>query len=144
MKFPPAATYLSKIANDVASSVVVPNRIAPRLSTLTLRAEDTSLPMVVYRMPSRSQFARARSQAEGPASSAGLVRPANLNGHARALQQQRAGLGLSRALSVRPPHDDPHLLRSRLSELNPSGGEVGQVGGELCAAWPEPAHQRAG
>ena len=51
MKFPPAATYRSKIANDVASSVIVPNRIAPRLSTLTLRADDGSLPMVVYRMP---------------------------------------------------------------------------------------------
>ena len=63
MKFPPAATYRSKIANDVASSVVVPNRIAPRLSTLTWRAGSKSLPMVVYRMPQRSQFARARSQA---------------------------------------------------------------------------------
>ena len=63
MKFPPAATYRSKIANDVASSVVVPNRIAPRLSTLTLRADNESLPMVVYRMPQRSQFARTRSQA---------------------------------------------------------------------------------
>ena len=62
MKFPPAATYLSKIAKEVASSVIVPNRIAPRLSTLTLRADDKSLPMVVYRTPSRSQFARARSQ----------------------------------------------------------------------------------
>jgi hypothetical protein len=62
MKFPPAAMYLSKIANDVASSVVVPNRIAPRLSTLTRRADKESLPMVVYRMPPRWQFARARSQ----------------------------------------------------------------------------------
>ena len=50
-------------AKDVASSVVVPNRIAPRLSTLTLRADNVPLPMVVYRMPPRSQFARARSQA---------------------------------------------------------------------------------
>ena len=63
MKFPPAATYRSRIANDVASSVVVPNRIAPRLSTLTLRADNESLPMVVYRMPQRSRFARTRSQA---------------------------------------------------------------------------------
>src|SRR5215475_13486847 len=62
MKFPPAATYLSRIANDVASSVIVPNRIAPRLSTLTLRAACVSLPIVVYRMPPRSQFARTRSQ----------------------------------------------------------------------------------
>src|SRR6516225_5231914 len=51
MKFPPAAAYRSKIANDVASSVVVPNRIAPRLSTLTVRADNAPLPMVVYRMP---------------------------------------------------------------------------------------------
>src|SRR5512146_402143 len=62
MKFPPAATYRSRMANDVASSVVVPNRIAPRLSTLTLRAAEL-LPMVVYRMSPRSRFARARSQA---------------------------------------------------------------------------------
>ena len=62
MKFPPAATYRSRIAKDVASSVVVPNRIAPRLSTLTLRAEDELPPMVVYRISERSQFARARSQ----------------------------------------------------------------------------------
>jgi hypothetical protein len=62
MKFPPAATYGSRIANDVASSVVVPSRIAPRLSTLTLRADNESLPMVVYRMSQRSQFVRTRSQ----------------------------------------------------------------------------------
>src|SRR5262245_55105328 len=65
MKFPPAATYRSRIAKDVASSDVVPNRIAPRLSTLTLRAANDSLPIVVYRMPQRSQFARARSQVHG-------------------------------------------------------------------------------
>ena len=47
MKFPPASAYRSRIANDVASSVVVPNRIAPRLITLTSRADDGSLPMVV-------------------------------------------------------------------------------------------------
>ena len=62
MKLPPAATYRSRIANDVASSVVVPNRIAPRLSALTLRAAE-SFPMVVYRMSPRSRFACARSQA---------------------------------------------------------------------------------
>src|SRR2546430_17740187 len=62
MKFPPASTYLSRIATDVASSVVVPNRIAPRLSALTLRAGNVPLPMVVYRIPPRWQFARARSQ----------------------------------------------------------------------------------
>src|SRR6516164_9303683 len=62
MKFPPAATYRSKIAKDAASPVMVPNRIAPRLSTLTLRADGESLPIVVYRMPPRSQLARARSQ----------------------------------------------------------------------------------
>ena len=65
MKFPPAATYLSKIANDVASSVVVPNRIAPRLSTLTLRAEPGSLPMVVYRM-TLTLAVRARSKSTRP------------------------------------------------------------------------------
>src|SRR4029077_14754335 len=63
MKFPPAATYRSRIANDVASSVVVPNRIAPRLSTLTVRADAESLPMVVYRLPPRSQVRRTRTQA---------------------------------------------------------------------------------
>jgi hypothetical protein len=68
MKFPPAATYRSKIANDIASPVVVPNRIAPGLSTLTVRADDEPLPMVVYRMPPRSQFARTRSQASTAAS----------------------------------------------------------------------------
>jgi hypothetical protein len=47
--FPPAATYRSRIANDVASSVVVPNRIAPRLSTLTLRARGQGY---VLRVPS--------------------------------------------------------------------------------------------
>src|SRR6185437_12189595 len=66
MKFPPAATYRSRIANDVASSVVVPNRIAPRLSTLTVRADAGSPPMVVHRMPQRSQFARTRSQPRRP------------------------------------------------------------------------------
>ena len=50
-------------AKDVASSVVVPNRIAPRLSTLTVRADDAPLPMVVYRIPPRWQFAHTRSQA---------------------------------------------------------------------------------
>jgi hypothetical protein len=32
------------------------------ISTLTLRADYVPLPMVVYRMPPRSQFARTRSQ----------------------------------------------------------------------------------
>ena len=49
------------------------NRIAPRLSTLTLRAYNKSIPMVVYRMPPRSQFARARSQTFATAS--GRLRP---------------------------------------------------------------------
>src|SRR6266699_133003 len=76
MKFPPAATYRSRIANDVASSVVVPNRIAPRLSTLTLRADNESLPMVVYRMPdvrsSRALEVKHSPQpAEGKARSSG-------------------------------------------------------------------------
>jgi len=48
MKVPPAATYRSRIANEVASSVVVPKRIAPRLSTLTSRRVFGSVPIVRY------------------------------------------------------------------------------------------------
>ena len=73
MKFPPAATYRSKIANDVASSVIVPNRIAPRLSTLTLRADDESRPMVVYRM-ARTLAVRAHSKSSLPVSAGGTAR----------------------------------------------------------------------
>jgi hypothetical protein len=47
MKFPPAATYRSRMANEVASSVMVPNRIAPRLITLISRAAGEPVPMVV-------------------------------------------------------------------------------------------------
>src|SRR5262250_3287115 len=50
MKVPPAATYRSRIANEVASSVDVPKRIAPRLSTLTSRRAFKSVPIVRYFM----------------------------------------------------------------------------------------------
>jgi hypothetical protein len=73
MKFPPASTYLSKIANDVALSVVVPNRIAPRLSTLTLRADNVrfrwsciACPALAVRVHSKSSLHRCRPKAEGP------------------------------------------------------------------------------
>src|ERR1700722_5144377 len=48
MKVPPAATYRSRIANEVGSSVLVPNSIAPRLSTLTSRRVFGSVPIVRY------------------------------------------------------------------------------------------------
>src|SRR5215468_538640 len=50
MKVPPAATYRSRIANEVASSVAVPKRMAPRLSTLTSRRAFGSVPIVRYFM----------------------------------------------------------------------------------------------
>src|SRR5216683_7850 len=48
MKVPPAATYRSRIANEVASSVLVPKSMAPRLSTLTSRRVFGSVPIVRY------------------------------------------------------------------------------------------------
>ena len=48
MKVPPASTYRSRIANEVASSVAVPKCIAPRLSTLTSRRVFGSVPIVRY------------------------------------------------------------------------------------------------
>src|ERR1700689_57064 len=48
MKVPPASAYLSRIASDVASSVRLPNRCAPRLSTLTSRLVAGSAPIVRY------------------------------------------------------------------------------------------------
>jgi hypothetical protein len=54
---------------------MVPNRIAPRLSALTRRAAGELLPMVVYRMPQRSQFARARSQAAARSRNASPLAP---------------------------------------------------------------------
>src|SRR3984957_19188658 len=46
MNVPPAATYLSRIANEVASSVAVPKYMAPRLSTLTSRRVLGAVPIV--------------------------------------------------------------------------------------------------
>src|SRR5215467_2709315 len=48
MNVPPAATYRSRIANEVASSAVVPKRMAPRLSTLTSRRVCKSVPIMRY------------------------------------------------------------------------------------------------
>src|SRR5580700_5043233 len=48
MKVPPACTYRSRSANEVASSVAVPKCIAPRLSTLTSRRVLGSVPIVRY------------------------------------------------------------------------------------------------
>jgi hypothetical protein len=48
MNVPPAATYRSRIANEVSSSVRVPISIAPRLSTLTDRRVAKSLPITRY------------------------------------------------------------------------------------------------
>lgn len=62
MKFPPASTYRSRIAKEAASSVTVPNRIAPRLSALTSRAEGDSLPMVVSHDPTFAIRARSKSR----------------------------------------------------------------------------------
>src|SRR5262249_49961537 len=42
--------YRSRIANEVASSVAVPKRMAPRLSTLTSRRAFGSVPIVRYFM----------------------------------------------------------------------------------------------
>src|SRR5215470_3608309 len=60
MKVPPASTYRSRIANDVGSSVVVPNIMAPRLSTLTSRRVAGCWPMVRYFMRLLSQDRWAR------------------------------------------------------------------------------------
>ena len=48
MNVPPAATYRSRIANDVASSVRLPISIAPRLSTLTARRVAGLVPIARY------------------------------------------------------------------------------------------------
>ena len=59
MNVPPASTYRSRIANEVASSVAVPKCIAPRLSTLTSRRVFGSVPIVRYFMPGSSPAARS-------------------------------------------------------------------------------------
>src|SRR5215831_17410944 len=56
MNVPPASTYRSRIANEVASSVAVPKCMVPRLSTLTSRRVFGSVPIVRY-------FTRASSPA---------------------------------------------------------------------------------
>src|SRR5215469_11702987 len=68
MKVPPAATYRSRIANEVASSVVVPKRMAPRLSTLTSRRVFGSVPIVRYLTWSSpaTRAARAPNTSLGP------------------------------------------------------------------------------
>jgi hypothetical protein len=43
---PPASTYRSRIANEVASSTFVPKSMAPRLSTLTSRRVAGLKPIV--------------------------------------------------------------------------------------------------
>src|SRR5580658_1309118 len=48
MKVPPACTYRSRIANETASSVSVPNRCVPRARTLTARRVLGSVPIVQY------------------------------------------------------------------------------------------------
>ena len=50
MNVPPASTYRSRMANDVASSVRLPISIAPRLSTLTSRLVAGSVPIMRYLM----------------------------------------------------------------------------------------------
>src|ERR1035438_4031039 len=59
MKVPSACTYRSRIANEVASSVAVPKRCVPRLSTLTSRRVFGSVPIVRY-------FMRVPLQPPGP------------------------------------------------------------------------------
>jgi hypothetical protein len=44
MKLPPAARKRSRIEKAVGSSVVVPKRIAPRASALTLRGAEVARP----------------------------------------------------------------------------------------------------
>src|SRR6266567_1271946 len=58
MKVPPACTYRSRIANEVASSVAVPKCIVPRLSTLTSRRVLGAVPIVRYFMRGSSPAAR--------------------------------------------------------------------------------------
>src|SRR6516225_9313459 len=65
MNVPPAATYRSRIANEVASSVRLPISMAPRLKTLTDRLVAGSLPIVRYFMPiSLLHRALSKSSAE--------------------------------------------------------------------------------
>src|ERR1700755_2700790 len=61
MKVPPASTYRSRMAVDVASSVAVPNSMAPRLSTLTPRRVSGVVPIVRYliRIPLSSALFRS-------------------------------------------------------------------------------------
>src|SRR5271169_7053185 len=62
MNVPPAATYRSRIANEVSSSVRVPISIAPRLSTLTDRRVPGSVPITRYFMKaSLAHEARSKS-----------------------------------------------------------------------------------
>src|SRR5271169_887463 len=62
MNVPPAATYRSRIANEVSSSVRVPISIAPRLSTLTDRWVPGSVPITRYFMKaSLAHEARSKS-----------------------------------------------------------------------------------
>src|SRR5580704_18825957 len=65
MNVPPASTYRSRIANEVASSVAVPKCIVPRLSTLTSRRVFGSVPIVRYFMRT-SLDAGAHSRSNRP------------------------------------------------------------------------------
>src|SRR6202012_4039628 len=78
MNVPPASTYRSRMANDVASSVRLPISIAPRLSTLTSRRVAGSVPIVRYLINRVSEIENALSQAEEPSHRApdpGRVQP---------------------------------------------------------------------
>src|SRR5581483_1591429 len=84
MKVPPAATYRSRIANAVASSVAVPKRMAPRLSTLTSRRVFGSVPIVRYfmRVPHCQPSLRQPSLVAGARSMSNLGRGRAGHGHA--------------------------------------------------------------
>src|SRR5262249_41199266 len=101
MKVPPAATYRSRIANEVASSVAVPKRMAPRLSTLTSRRAFGSVPIVRYFMLVPLQPPRP---APAPGTSLGAGARARSNhppdGHAPALARG--------AVTPCPWHPLPH------------------------------------
>jgi hypothetical protein len=98
MKLPPASTYRSRIANEAASSVVVPKGMAPRLSTLTSRRVFGSVPIVRYFMgflSSRPVRALSTSLDSGARSRSNPVGRGSRRPGIRCCKQPRSGHPLS-------------------------------------------------
>src|SRR5262249_34035741 len=133
MKVPPAATYRSRIANDVASSVVVPNRIAPRLSTLTVRAANDPVPMIVYRMPSAPGL-RALAGRQCSATRGRSICLACTSGRLPGCQLTYLGWRLCQAVGVAGDQNEITAVRCcQTGELEPDSAV--RAGGERACGW---------